>query len=241
MFKQSQRQPGRFPAPVGAVSSTCGEASRAVSSSGTTAATGNDVTNSSRGLTFFALHCSIALIHNRVSIMSEPKGCSLRLNCLAQSGSSCPLASGAVPRSRRPVAAENLHLTLAFLGDVSAEKQQALSQLAGRIRQPGFTLKLDDAGQWLRSRVVWLGMRQPPRGLLQLANMLRAQAARSGVIKARSRFTHISRCCAMPDTRFPSPTGLWLVISGHEFALYSSSFARGRTRYTQLQRWTLTE
>ncbi|EHD06653.1 2'-5' RNA ligase, partial [Salmonella enterica subsp. enterica serovar Wandsworth str. A4-580] len=78
----------------------------------------------------------------------------------------------------RPVAAANLHLTLAFLGDVSSDKQRALArlrnwpdeqralaQLAGRIRQPGFTLHLDDAGQWLRSRVVWLGMRQPPRGL----------------------------------------------------------------------------
>ena len=80
----------------------------------------------------------------------------------------------------RPVAAANLHLTLAFLGEVSADKQRALSAMAGRIRQPGFTLTLDDAGQWLRSRVVWLGTRQPPRGVLQLANMLRAQAARSG-------------------------------------------------------------
>lgn len=64
----------------------------------------------------------------------------------------------------RPVAAANLHLTLAFLGDVSSDKQRALAQLAGRIRQPGFTLHLDDAGQWLRSRVVWLGMRQPYGG-----------------------------------------------------------------------------
>ena len=89
----------------------------------------------------------------------------------------------------RPVAADNLHLTLAFLGEVSAEKQRALAALAGRLRQPGFTLTLDDAGQWLRSRVVWLGTRQPPRGLPQLASMLRAQAA--AAIRARSRFTRI--------------------------------------------------
>ena len=38
------------------------------------------------------------------------------------------------PEAGRPVAADNLHLTLAFLGDVSAEKQHALTQLAGRIR-----------------------------------------------------------------------------------------------------------
>ncbi len=86
------------------------------------------------------------------------------------------------------MAADNLHLTLAFLGEVSADKQRALAALAGRIRQPGFTLTLDDAGQWLRSRVVWLGTRRPPRGLLQLANMLRAQAARSGCYQSPRPF-----------------------------------------------------
>ncbi len=76
----------------------------------------------------------------------------------------------------RPVAADNLHLTLAFLGEVSAEKQRALAALAGRLRQPGFTLTLDDAGQWLRSRVVWLGTRQPPR----VPAAARQHVARSG-------------------------------------------------------------
>jgi 2'-5' RNA ligase len=36
--------------------------------------------------------------------------------------------------------------------------------------------------------VVWLGTRQPPRGLLQLANMLRAQAARSGCYQSPQPF-----------------------------------------------------
>lgn len=104
----------------------------------------------------------------------------------------------------RPVAAANLHLTLAFLGNVSNDKQRALAQLAGRIRQPGFTLHLNDAGQWLRSRVVWLGMRQPPRGLLQLANMCARRPPAAVVTKARSLFTRILRCCATPAMRWLS-------------------------------------
>lgn len=104
------------------------------------------------------------------------------------------------PEAGRPVAADNLHLTLAFLGEVSAEKEKALS-LAGRIRQPGFTLTLDDAGQWLRSRVVWLGMRQPPRGLIQLANMLRSGLPAAVVFKAIVRFIHILPYCATPARR----------------------------------------
>ena len=138
----------------------------------------------------------------------------------------------------RPVAAANLHLTLAFLGEVSADKQRALSAMAGRIRQPGFTLTLDDAGQWLRSRVVWLGTRQPPRGVLQLANMLRAQAARSGCYQSPQPFhPHIT---LLRDARhavpIPPPGFSW-AFAVNEFVLYQSSFSRGRTRYQALERY----
>jgi len=122
----------------------------------------------------------------------------------------------------RPVAAANLHLTLAFLGDISAEKQKALSQLAGRIRQRGFTLTIDDAG------------------LIQLANMLRSQAARSGCYQSPQPFhPHItiyrntSRAVSIPPPNFR-----WQ-YPVEEFVLYESVFKQGRTRYLELQRWTL--
>lgn len=97
-------------------------------------------------------------------------------------------------------------------------------------------------GQWLRSRVVWLGTRQPPRGLLQLANMLRAQAARSGCYQSPQPFhPHITLLRdASHAVAIPAPGFCWS-FPVNEFALYASSFERGRTRYTQLQRWTLTE
>lgn len=141
-----------------------------------------------------------------------------------------------------PVAAANMHITLAFLGEVSAEKQRALAAMAGRIRQPGFTLHLDDAGQWLRSRVVWLGTRQPPRGLLQLANMLRAQAARSGCYQSPQPFhPHLTLWRnAGQAVSIPAPGFHW-DFPVTEFVLYESRYAGGRTRYTPLQRWTLSE
>ena len=127
----------------------------------------------------------------------------------------------------RPVAADNLHLTLAFLGEVSAEKQRALAALAGRLRQPGFTLTLDDAGQWLRSR-----------GLLQLASMLRAQAARSGCYQSPQPFhPHITLWRdARQAVPIPAPGFRW-TFPVNEFVLYESSFSRGRTRYTALERY----
>ncbi|TNV19278.1 RNA 2',3'-cyclic phosphodiesterase [Buttiauxella sp. B2] len=140
----------------------------------------------------------------------------------------------------RPVTAANLHLTLAFLGDISAEKQKALSQLAGRIRQSGFTLTLDDAGQWLRSNVVWIGPRHAPLGLIQLANMLRAQAARSGCYQSPQPFhPHITLYRNTPHAvSIPQPNFRWQ-YNVDEFVLYESIFRQGRTRYEALQRWSL--
>jgi 2'-5' RNA ligase len=147
-----------------------------------------------------------------------------------------PLSAG------RPVAQANLHLTLAFLGDISVAKQRALSQLAGRIQQPAFNVSLNDAGQWLRSGIIWTGPRQAPRGLLQLADMLRAQAARSGCYQAALPFhPHVTLYRhATQAVALPAPGFSWS-FRATEFALYASSFKQGRTQYQVLEKWPLSE
>ena len=94
----------------------------------------------------------------------------------------------------RPVAADNLHLTLAFLGEVSAEKQRALAALAGRLRQPGFTLTPDSG--YVRE---WYGSEPASRRAACCSSpaccALRRRAA--AAIRARSRFTRILPCGAM--------------------------------------------
>lgn len=144
------------------------------------------------------------------------------------------------PEAGRPIAAANLHLTLAFLGEISEQKQQTLMTLAGRIQQPAFTFTLDDAGHWPRSRVVWLGSRQPPRGLLQLANLLRAQAARSGCHQSAQPFhPHVTLLRnAAPRVAIPAPGFHW-TFPVTEFVLYASQFSQGRTHYQPLERWSL--
>lgn len=139
----------------------------------------------------------------------------------------------------RPVAAANLHLTLAFLGDVSEQKAQALQTLAGRIRQPAFSLTLDDAGHWPRPGVVWLGCRRAPRGLLQLAELLRSQAARNGCYQTALPFhPHITllRGATRP-VAIPPATFSWQADMTH-FSLYESLFDNGKTRYQALETWS---
>lgn len=142
----------------------------------------------------------------------------------------------------RPVAAANLHLTLAFLGDISEEKTQALVQQAGRIRQRAFSLTLDDAGHWPRSGVVWLGPKQSPRGLLQLAELLRSQAARSGCSQSPLPFhPHVTLLRNATQPVSLPPRNFSWSLRVERFALFQSVFAQGRTRYQQLADWALTQ
>ncbi len=140
----------------------------------------------------------------------------------------------------KPVAAANLHLTLAFLGEVSDETSRKLQLLASRIEQRAFALDIDDAGHWPRPGVVWLGCQRAPRELLQLASLLRAQAARHGCVQSAQPFhphitllRHATQKIALPPRGFH-----WRAEIQH-FALFSSQFAQGRTRYQAMARWPL--
>ncbi|AHM75688.1 RNA 2',3'-cyclic phosphodiesterase [Yersinia hibernica] len=145
------------------------------------------------------------------------------------------------PDAGRPIAAANLHLTLAFLGEVSQAKAQILQQQAGRISQSGFHVTLDDMGHWPNSGVIWLGCKNPARGLLQLAQLLRSQAARSGCYQTPLPFhPHVTLFrAAIRPVAIPAKTTSESFRVDH-FSLYESVFARGRTRYNIVQSWPLT-
>ncbi|HCN03789.1 RNA 2',3'-cyclic phosphodiesterase [Pantoea ananatis] len=140
----------------------------------------------------------------------------------------------------RPIAAANLHLTLAFLGDVSPETSTQLQTLASCIRQPAFDVALDDAGHWPRPGVVWLGCQRPPRGLLQLASLLRAQAARHGCGQPAQPFhPHVTLLRAATQPVALPPRGFHWQFSASEFSLFASEYVQGRTRYRTLASWPL--
>lgn len=80
---------------------------------------------------------------------------------------SCVKASGG-----RPVPRENLHLTLAFLGNVPQGLLPELRAAAARLSLPGFRFVLDSAGYWPRPRVAWVAPSRVPRQLPELVAAL---------------------------------------------------------------------
>lgn len=82
----------------------------------------------------------------------------------------------------RPVPAENLHITVLFVGSVERERRHCLEQaLAARGDLRAFTLELDRLGYWRRPRVLWLAPTHVPEALEELAAALRAAASGCGL------------------------------------------------------------
>lgn len=66
----------------------------------------------------------------------------------------------------------NLHLTLHFLGNVSADKYSCVLKAAEKVSFNKFNLSLDAYGVFEKARVLWLGLSDVPLELTLLHNNL---------------------------------------------------------------------
>lgn len=116
--------------------------------------------------------------------------------------------NGLVPAGARAVAPENLHLTLAFLGNVPASGRACLEQAAGTIRCQPFELVLDRMGYFQRPQLFWLGPARMPEALLALVAALQQVQRRCvGEPEARPFRAHVTLARKVrrePDLRAPA-------------------------------------
>ena len=97
----------------------------------------------------------------------------------------------------RPVAVENLHITLAFLGDVDTDQHECVECMATSVAENiaclPFELTLDHIGHWPRSRVLWFGPTETPEPLRLMADGLSAGARECGLLlNARPYSPHLT-------------------------------------------------
>jgi 2'-5' RNA ligase len=76
---------------------------------------------------------------------------------------------------------ENLHVTLAFLGQQPAALVPELKQILERLPRADMTLTLDRIGYFTRKRIAWAGTHQAPENLLTLQQQLADALARLGL------------------------------------------------------------
>lgn len=143
------------------------------------------------------------------------------------------------PVHRRLVAAENLHLTLEFLGhSVTPGQEQAVRDAAANVPGEPFTMTLDVASSFAGASVWWLGPRTPPDALMAFRANLHQRLSGLGLHLERTRFsphvTILKTASKLPPTRI-EPIA-WAV---HDFVLMLSHIGPDGARYEMLQRWPL--
>ena len=146
-------------------------------------------------------------------------------------------ASGAAVRLERP---EKLHITLAYLGRVDAEKSAefAAALQASAARCEPFEIVFDVLGGFpsdRRPRVLWLGSSLEPAGFSRCAALIRAGFEAAGASFDNQAVAHITLARAktplhgMPQIEAPPPC----VLAVREVVLFESIPAGPTTRYKE--------
>lgn len=141
----------------------------------------------------------------------------------------------------RAPSAANLHLTLAFLGDVAAARIAALHALGPAVAAPvlPFTLTLDRVGAFGNGAMAWVGASAPPRDLERLVQSLTGALAKEGFPTERRAFhphVTLARHCRRPVGGAPIVSIAWRV---EQFTLNASELTPRGPRYRELGAWPL--
>jgi RNA 2',3'-cyclic 3'-phosphodiesterase len=136
-------------------------------------------------------------------------------------------------RSRR-VDPKNYHVTLAFVGEVSATSLAMLQQIGGSLRVPRFSFGCDSIEFWQESQVIVAVARVAPPGLLDLWTKLNDAIGLSRA-QPRAHVTLARKVTQAPVQQAMSPV-LWQATN---FSLIRSDTGGVESAYTVVDTWSL--
>jgi 2'-5' RNA ligase len=136
----------------------------------------------------------------------------------------------------RPIAKDRFHLTVAFLGELTAEGL-GVARAVPPLATGAFDVVLDVAGVWPESRVLWLAPQAPPEALGDLEGALwEALADRGFRAEERIYRPHVTLARRARPVEAAIAPVTWRV---EDLALVES-FPDGRNvHYEVLERWPL--
>lgn len=142
----------------------------------------------------------------------------------------------------KAVAVDNLHLTLFFLGQVTAEQKQLLVAAAKSIAMPSFELTLDTVASFSKPKILCLAPSVVARELLvlqrQVADICKAMGFNEIHDGYRPHVT-LMRHASVPQGFTQQVLPLSIAVS--EFALYQSLNIDGAVRYLPLHTFSSRE
>ena len=130
---------------------------------------------------------------------------------------------------------ENLHLTLLFLGNVEADKADAVRAIAAGIEGEPFDLVLDTLGGFRQNnaRILWVGPSESPPALGALHQSLRRQAGKIGLRVGKGAYRPHVTLVRKADLRKKLPEDLEPDIrwTARRLALIASELRPAGSRY----------
>ena len=148
---------------------------------------------------------------------------------------------GHLPELKQPTTKKNLHMTLAFLGQVTDTQQQALLDYATTVKplhNQTNDLVLNHLGVFTKARVLYLGLSAIPCWLTKLANELSQQAKLHGLFQEERPYRpHLT--IARKVTEPPSIDVPELRIKVSSFSLYRSESTYTGVTYTPVKTFLL--
>lgn len=131
---------------------------------------------------------------------------------------------------------ENIHLTLAFLGEADPGKAHNAAQ---RVQGRRHALPIDHSHYWSHNKIVWVGPRTLPPALAAMVSQLHAALKDHGfALEERPFAAHISlvRKAKPPQALPPLPNVDWPV---GEFLLMRSRTSPKGSTYEPVERFPL--
>lgn len=138
----------------------------------------------------------------------------------------------------RKLAAENLHITLVFLGNVDDDIAAAVQSEAAEIQGSPITLQFDELTYWHRPRVLCLTCRRQPKNIYMLVNALTNMVSRHlGELEKRHYRAHIT--LVRKARRRPRINFEPIRVHADSFALLESVSTEQGVQYNVLETWPL--
>ena len=145
-----------------------------------------------------------------------------------------------VDNKRKSVLEHNLHLTLAFLPNVTLDNEQKLIEFAKHLTLSPFQLQFEHTGYWQDTGIFYLKPNKVTTQLTELATSLRAEGERLGIYKNPHAFhPHITlkRNCK-PQPRINKNITPFNV-EFKQFKLFHSTRVNNQLRYLPMMEFPL--
>lgn len=140
----------------------------------------------------------------------------------------------------RLVPEQNLHVTLAFLGEVDTQRLDVLCEIGSALKSPSFSLVFDRVGFYRRSGIVYAGVSDVPAALVGLDAQARAALGAAGFRTEARRFVpHVTLIRAARMAPVPGARSARVMWQVRHIVLVESTRGTGGQVYRPVRRFML--